>query len=846
MPLRRPLRTKIRLLIFVGLQTLYNPIELLGEVALIDENPAPQAFAAFAGGWVDYQHGHYAEAMRAFVDAALIDQRFSPAITGIKSCAISMGYPQVREAMIRYEDELARKNKELVRFADGITPGVAFWGLFVDGNETRFDGGDSLEEAVEAQMQELLGDQYVRIFPFDYSDPNSSPIPACEYNVLALLSKSENQVFLDLFFIQQWDISTSERNGVESEPDSIRFQQHRIDLSDTGFENFFESSDGKNFIIDFINGYKNSDSESFTPKFGGVEIDEIEDRESDLFKALSAQAFRPPDFTLFSKLITSSTGRGKGIARYIHAGFQDWFHDGFPPGSDEQSLVAWVSARRQTPPFARHHERSFEKRNRWVLTEYPGSIGGDVARLHSLSREVGEENFEEIISEMILAVERITSHPLLSERATLWYFAGPPARSYPNTIRVDYANVLRGLLELAHGERLEEDQSYRLFPLFSGLEIFRSGKGLSLNLYATQLRTELKPVSLIERTKEAKNVIRFHAATLNDKLEVGEVLGAFEEQPQSAYLMHVVMTALRQLKKKGELETEVATDQLLELAYRYFLDELMHPERQRVRLRFLLPVKVTLDAFSRESGFDASPTGRYLIEQAERTILEVVREKTWPELKDVSSLEMERIAEALSPETDADFALVHQLQIPLIEEFFDISKPHNHWALFYLDWLLLKQRRDFAIRMLDHYYGRLLERLPTHESTADYGDIATASAIAVVYLKAGRAERAVPFLRPFLVWTPEPYSTLGDAVNGDRIAQACAWLAAVSIESGDFATARRALDRAAELSLGCTRDFERLYGAYRLNQWEDAGYPTIQEYIAALNRQYATAVGVVP
>jgi len=101
-------------------------------------DPAPEAFAAFAAGWVDYQMGHYAEAMRSFYDAALLDHRFSPGTTGMKACARVLDFPQVADAIWRYEMEFSEKNPKLEKFSDGIVPGLAFWGIYLDGPDVEY------------------------------------------------------------------------------------------------------------------------------------------------------------------------------------------------------------------------------------------------------------------------------------------------------------------------------------------------------------------------------------------------------------------------------------------------------------------------------------------------------------------------------------------------------------------------------------------------------------------------------------------------------------------------------------------------------------------------------------
>ena len=825
----------MRRFLFLLLILFAAPNLLLCQTEKANRDPAPEAFAAFAAGWVDYQMSHYAEAMRSFYDAALIDHRFSPSTTGMKACAHALDFPQVADAISRYEAELTQKNPDLERFADGIIPGLAFWGIYLDGEEVDYHGADELEAAVEQQLKSLLGDRYVRIMPLERNAMGGGVIAAYEHNVLGLLSNSKNQVFLDLFFIQQWDVSTTERRGVESEPMAgVNFQRKRISLEPAGFDSFFSGLEGEEFLISFLNGENNDLPGMFIPRNGSIPLSTLSEHSDDPFNLLSALAYQQPDLDNFRSIMYSGGIRTAEFEKFIFAGLYEWFIDRFPLGSDEASLVSFRHSHSFRPRFAREPKPSGARQEE-IADNHPNTLGSDLVLLRRLPEKLNDKNYENIINELRAAMQRICSNSYFDDQMEILLVRAPGGGTHHERVGCRPEEFGSALLAVLKGKGLNAEQP-RLMPLYRSINIVKGRQGLfKLLLNSNYLNYSWENLSVADREREAWNMIRFHANSMRKDIAPEELLSAFRNQPQSTYLFDLVTDVGYQLRRKDEIESDPFFHQLLELAFRHFSDEIRHPERKRVQLYFHLWSGEHLRLLASEAGFNRTPEGIRARRNTTKALVQAVDAKQWAELKKGYAQARWRLAKWMDPQNEAEYAVVHGLFLPLIEDFFADAQSKGNSVKFYLDWLLMRKRHEFVIDFLDDYRAPLLERLPLEKEFVDYHSATLASAVAVAYMKSGHPDQAIAFLEPFLRWEWDgDRASLSRIYDWLRLSQACAWYAEIALHHGDFDKARFALDRAFALAKGRNSNRWNISGLRQLNYWNDADYPTIQEYIVAL------------
>ena len=803
-------------------------------------DPAPEAFAAFAAGWVDYQMGHYAEAMRSFYDAALLDHRFSPGTTGMKACARVLDFPQVADAIWRYEMEFSEKNPKLEKFSDGIVPGLAFWGIYLDGPDVEYIGVKQLEDTVEGQLKHLLGNRYVRMRPLERvkQDVNDGgEIVACEYNVLGLLSNSGNQVYLDLFFIQQWDVSTSERRGVASDSRfGIHFQRKRVSLHSTGFESFFSGAEGVDFLTRFLNGDNNDIPEEFIPKHGAISLDELEEHEGDVFNILSALAFQKPGLNHFNSIMFSDKIHHSKLHHFIFAGLVEWFMDTFPAGSDEATFLRYRHANHVTARFARE-PKSIKERKDILLKNCPDTLGADLVLLDRLPEKLNKDNYKDLLDELRERMVRICSHPAFNDRVT-HRFIDDAEGSYFKTVKRRPEEFGRGLIKiLDKGGNIKKD--IKLIPLYRNLNVLRDRNGhFELILESRYIDYSWDRLSPVNKENEAWNMIRFHADTVRQDIDPAMLLSAFRDQPQSTYFYDLVADVGYQLKRKNIIASDPSFHSLLVLAFRHFNDEILHPKRKRIQLNFLLTSREHLSYLASLAGFYSTPEGLKVQNESKQALMEACGLKEWADLKNNRTLVLQRMAKALDPQDESDYAMVHNMFFPDIDALFNDSK-HKKLCLsfmFYLDWLLTRERYDFAVRFLDQNRQRLLLRLPLEKKVMDYYSASLARAIAVTYMKSGHPKEAIVFLEPFLQWETDSSSRSKDWL---RISQSCAWYADIVMEQGEASIVHDALKRASTLAEGRNANRRFLSGARQLNFWKDKDYPTLHEYIVALKSRLA-------
>lgn len=277
-------------------------IPVLGTEEIGSAAPAPEVFQAFAGAWLEFQDGHYISAMRSFHDVALMDTRFSPAITGMKSAAERLKLPQVSDALSQYEAQVIAQSSEYGGFIRQFAPGVAFWGLYTEDDSYEFAEVSELEKTLLDSIRKTTSLEVSSISPVSYESSDREKIKAYSYNIMGLLGVDNGVVYLDLYLIRQYDINSTQVGGVGyATGQSLGYRKKRISLNEGEFPDFFASSEGAEFLQSMLTEGKVSVPKDFQPKHRPQSIDQFDPKQSTVFDLFATQANRSPSYELFAK-----------------------------------------------------------------------------------------------------------------------------------------------------------------------------------------------------------------------------------------------------------------------------------------------------------------------------------------------------------------------------------------------------------------------------------------------------------------------------------------------------------------------------------------------------------------
>lgn len=148
------------------------------------EAPYPEVFDEFITGWVDYDDGYYAAALRAFTRAYALDPDFRPATEAMASSLGHMGMPEIGEAILR--DRWVSKGSEYV-----FRPAVAFWGIFHSADIENVSTA-GLEETVTDALSDIVELPIVLTSPSAKTWAERKNQQPCAYNLLIFLFQEDD------------------------------------------------------------------------------------------------------------------------------------------------------------------------------------------------------------------------------------------------------------------------------------------------------------------------------------------------------------------------------------------------------------------------------------------------------------------------------------------------------------------------------------------------------------------------------------------------------------------------------------------------------------------------------
>lgn len=189
------------------------------------EGPYPEVFDEFLTGWVEYDDGYYAAALRAFARAHALDPEFRPATEAMAASLGHMGMPEIGEAIVR--DRWVSKGSDY-----DFRPAVAFWGIFHSA-EIKSASTAGLEQAVTDAMNNLVDLPVVLTSPSAKTWAERKNQQPCAYNLLIFLFQEEGQEYAiaRIHLIQNYSIESGKELDLALSTLPTRFAHQSVEIN---------------------------------------------------------------------------------------------------------------------------------------------------------------------------------------------------------------------------------------------------------------------------------------------------------------------------------------------------------------------------------------------------------------------------------------------------------------------------------------------------------------------------------------------------------------------------------------------------------------------------------------
>lgn len=753
-------------------------VVFLGHLKAETATPAPEVFQAFAGGWLDYQEGHYIEAMRNFHDIALMDTRFSPAITGMVNCAAMIGLPGVGEALLEYEAAVRNQTKDYGGFTRQFEEGVAFWGLYTDKEAVDFSGVEKIETALLQAIRETTSLDVMQISPVSYSAENRANVKAYNYNILGLLSVEEGIVYLDLQLIHQFNVDTTQASGVGYQVDqSIRYKQKQISLGGGQFEQFFSSQKGLDFLAAMLTEGQASLPGKFEPKYEPLAADEFDPDLHNIFDLIATQANRKPNFELLAKFFSRGSydlNTKAPITPYIYEGLVKWLIADLDLNDrDIASLMEYYLVTghiRKRSEWGGIHLEDLEA----IVEKYPDTPGHSLSKLHFLIRELTPENIHGPVGDKIEAhLEKLEAHPLINKMPYTMHHWG--SRFFYTSTRQSLLLNFRHLRNILQGPSPFPRHLKRVLPLFSSINVTYHPKSKQFSLVAQALF----PAAMIDSdsyeslTSEVRSMVRFHSAYLNGPIDPKALTDALnDDQSNSIYL-----TLLSSYYARRSNNIEIAYQALQRI-----LVEFNAPEKDRISFRLL-------DSEAKRLVKRLPEGPKY--EDIKASIDAAIYEALERTLSKGKGAQIRTIVSTLGAKAAKDEEALNDLESRVFQAADQADIEAHGWIFqlhWYWKWLVRHGKTDYLQRSLYRYDSKFAETIPksTGDKVLDW-QVRLPLIIAENYIHAGQlpdAERWLSRLSSF-EHIQIRYGRASERLAEQALLQARAYLAAIALQAGN-------------------------------------------------------------
>lgn len=789
----------IRALYHLGAAHLFIQCILLFSVtprlsAEAPATPAPEVFQAFAGGWLDFQDGHYVEAMRSFHDVALMDTRFSPAITGMKSCAEVLGLAQISDSLSVYEAAVNQRKKNYGEFTREFEPGVAFWGLYTDDENVNFSEIDELEKMLFDAIRQTTSLDVRQISPVSYQPEDRQQVKAYSYNILGLLSLEDGIVYLDLYLIRQFLVDTTQASGVGYEASqSIGYKQKRISLKKGELPQFFSSKEGQAFLEAMLTEGQAAAPGKFEPKYEPKQISEFDPKQSTVFDLIAAQANREPNPELILKFASKGSydlNTKEPIIPYIYEGLVEWLIGHLNlTNPDLASLMSYyleVTHIKARPEWGKISPEKLQA----IASQYPNTPGGSLAELHFLIRRLTAKNINGSVGDQIEAhLERLEAHPLIGDRSmTMHHWKN---RFFYSSTQQSLLLTFQNQRNLANGNYAKPKKLKRTLPLFGHISLTYDHRRQDFQL----ISQVYFPAAMIEQKSdegtqaEILYMLQFHSDYLNGEINAEEVLRALAEDTHQSIYLTLLASYCSKVQDNLQLRLK---------ALKRILQEFEAPENERISFQLLVKeAKILKRKLPDDRAFEDLKTS------VDTAILTASKNPEWTGNSNLSIRTLvSTFGDAAAQSEDALNDL--EQQVFEVADNADIEKAgwiyQLHW---YLKWLIRHKEIERIRTTLARYETRFQKTIPPAKGGSPAFDwqVRLPMIIAEQYIHVDQLEDAQRWLQPLTSYDGIQLRMNGSA--SERLAeqaliQSRIYLAAIHLNKTEYEQAAQYVDNIIE------------------------------------------------
>ncbi len=505
----------------------------------------PEIFEEFINGWVDYDDGAYASALRAFARARSLDPAFAPAVGGMQASLLQMDMPEIANA-VGYRGSKYTKKIEYL-------PALAFWGIYSD-NSFQLEGAKPLEREIVELLKTHVDLPIHLVSPSSQKwDDRKTMIPA-HYNLMALFSTDEDtgDILLRFHLIEQLDISQGKSLDLLTPNSSDLWTvQHRAWTLQLPRTQFFENLQEPTVIQELkgllFGEWKNEDA-PFRIDPETANLPDFADLDT-IWEIFSKAAIsESPKAEWFCHTVNAKRLGTGYFQRYaFHEGFLRWILD---HSAADDPYRPWLLAFDLRNEHLEALPRAFspEEVKKELLQSYPNHPATKILRFNTIIRTLSPENLDVHLPELqrmldyFLNYNELHSSPMYGAislrnlKETLNHLSAPSRLiNFSNSIKRLSLDDIKISIHRENGE-----------PYFTG----------RAREYARELLTS--PIEIPNErqwAKEAQLMLQLnphlseHYTLLKPKL-----IALLEENPDSAFLNFALKSLINEYRRNNHVQ----------------------------------------------------------------------------------------------------------------------------------------------------------------------------------------------------------------------------------------------------------------------------------------------------
>ncbi|WP_269540040.1 hypothetical protein [Cerasicoccus fimbriatus] len=376
----------------------------------------PEVFEEFINGWVDYDDGAYASALRAFARANNQDPEFYPAREAMQASLLRMRMPEIAQA-------LTVKTRRRVKTKISYEPILAFWGLYHDA-ALHLENSAPLEEAVYQLLEQSAGLPVTKLSPTSQAWDERGKITPGQFNAIALAypGDSDDSITISLHLMGQFNIADSQALDVEIEGAAQWQLKHKkwiLQINKANITELATTPELQQDIREMIDGELKPVIMPFivdeeTAAMGSVAA---LDKPWDIISKAAVSAPNPDDFLAIAHKFGYDDLHDWGYYP-VCFGYPDWLAHQLPVDHPQRPWLLGIVQDYNRTYGLYDHDRVDEIRNE-IIRDYPGHEVGMAVRLTRLGGELDWANRHETSQQMLTLLSALQPHLTPTDNATL-------------------------------------------------------------------------------------------------------------------------------------------------------------------------------------------------------------------------------------------------------------------------------------------------------------------------------------------------------------------------------------------------------------------------------------------